>query len=99
MYNCSHRLCATHDNSDRITYHTKMKRVVKVEKNCFIIFHGGLIHAGAPFESTNACYRIHMYIHPQGYVKSLEGKTYRSNIFECDEECRVCTKICENNGM
>ena len=97
VYDCSHKLCAPHGNYS-IEYHKKMKRSVKVNRNCLIIFDGGLIHAGAPFDRTNNRYRIHMYIHPPGYVKS-DNNTYKNGIHECEEECKVCANIFENNGM
>ena len=97
VYDCSHKLCAPHGNNS-IEYHKKMKRSVKVNRNCLIIFDGGLIHAGAPFDRTNNRYRIHMYIHPPGYVKS-DNNTYKNGIHECEEECKVCANIFENNGM
>ena len=98
MYDCSHRLCASHDDSDIIRYHRKMERIVTVKQNCFIIFHGGLIHAGAPFDSTKRRHRIHISIHPPDYVK-LDAKTYKSDIVGCNQDCAQCTKKFEHNGM
>ena len=94
---CSHKICGKHVSSDNICYHTTMKRTVTVQKHQLILFHGSLIHAGAPFHTTRNSHRIHMYIHPPNYLK-IESKAYKTNIFECDETCNVCTKKCERNG-
>ena len=74
-----------------------MKRKVTVDQHCFILFDGGLIHAGAPFDTMDPHYRMHIYIHRPGYAKT-SGKTFKSDIMECGAKCSLCHKECKTNG-
>ena len=89
VYDCSHLLSSKHLGSN-IPFHKCQKHFLTVQKNCVLIFHGGLIHCGAPFgHNEGKCHRLFLYLVPDGVHH--ERKTYK--IVEVCSVCDVCTGV------
>ena len=77
--------------------HSCTEHIVTVNRGCFIIFDGGLIHGGAPFQAgSSTCYRFHFYIMPKELAPQSDVKTYKEVEFCGDNQFRSkCVKCDE----
>ena len=75
------------------TFHT-----VRVNQGCFIVFDGGLVHSGAPYDSDSGdSYRIHFYVLPDGYEAMVTPYRTSKSVTYCDvNTCEVCKKITDD---